>query len=118
GHITNAEGMKTEKQVWGKPSKWCDYSGDINGEKVGIAILDHPANPRHPVRWHVRAYGLFAANPFGLSTFTNDKSQDGEMTLEPGKSLRYRYRIIIHPGDVESARIAAQWDKYSERDPK
>jgi len=58
--ITNAEGLQKEKALWGKPSPWCDYSGEINGEKVGIAILDNPANPRHPVRWHARAYGLFA----------------------------------------------------------
>ena len=113
GHITNADGLVGEKAAWGKPSNWCDYSGEIAGEKVGIAILDNPANPRHPVRWHVRGYGLFAANPFGLATFTNDKSQNGETTLAPGKSLRYRYRLIIHPGDAATAKIAAQWDKYA-----
>jgi len=113
GHISNADGMVGEKSLWGKPSNWCDYSGDIKGEKVGIAILDNPANPRHPVRWHARAYGLFAANPFGLSVFTGDKSQDGSMTIEPGQSLRFRYRIIVHPGDVKSADIAGEWAKYS-----
>jgi hypothetical protein len=112
GHISNAEGGQGEKAVWGKPSNWCDYSGDINGEKLGIAILDHPGNPRHPVRWHVRGYGLFAANPFGQETF--DKSlPDGSVTLEPGKSLRYRYRVIVHPGDAKSADIAAKWGEYS-----
>jgi hypothetical protein len=112
-HIVNADGLAGEKALWGKPSEWCDYSGTINGEKVGVAILDHPDNPRHPVRWHARAYGLFAANPFGLSVFTNDKTQDGSVTLEPGKSLRYRYRVIIHEGDVKDAGIAAQWAKYA-----
>ena len=113
GHIANADGAMAEKAAWGKPSNWCDYSGDIHGEKVGIAILDHPANPGHPVRWHVRAYGLFAANPFGLAVFTGDKSQTKETVLEPGKSLRYRYRLIVHPGDAESADIAGLWRKYS-----
>jgi hypothetical protein len=117
GVITNADGLSTEKQLWGKPSNWCDYSGDLNGEKVGIAILDHPANPHHPVRWHARAYGLFAANPFGLATFTNDKSQNGAVTLQPGQSLRYRYRIVIHSGDVKSADIAGLWTKYSALKP-
>jgi hypothetical protein len=111
GHITNAEGLAGEKAVWGKPSSWCDYSGEIKGEKVGIAILDHPENPRHPVRWHVRGYGLFAANPFGQSVFEKGLP-DGAMILEPGKSLRFRYRVIIHPGDSKSADIAAQWAKY------
>ena len=112
-HITNAEGLVGEKQVWGKPSDWCDYSGEISGEKVGVAILDHPENPRHPVRWHARAYGLFAANPWGLSVFTNDKTQDGSMTLDPGKSVRYRYRVVIHPGDVKDAGIADLYKKYT-----
>jgi hypothetical protein len=113
GHITNADGLAGEKALWGKPSNWCDYSGTIGDEKVGIAILDNPANPRHPVRWHARAYGLFAANPFGLSVFTNDKTQNGAMTIQPGESLRYRYRVIVHPGDVQAANLEAAWKTYS-----
>ena len=112
--IVNAEGLETEKQAWGKPSNWVDYYGEVGGEKLGIAIFDHPQNPRHPVRWHVRGYGLFAANPFGLAAFTGDKSQDGAMTLEPGQSLRFRYRVVIHSGDVKSAGVAALWEKYAQ----
>jgi Methane oxygenase PmoA len=115
GHIVNADNLAGEKAAWGKPSNWCDYSGDIKGEKVGVAILDHPENPGHPVRWHVRAYGLFAANPFagGLAGFTDDKSVDGSKTLEPGQSFRFRYRVIVHPGDVKTADIAGEWAKYA-----
>jgi hypothetical protein len=87
----------------------------VKGEKVGVAILDHPANPHHPVRWHARAYGLFAANPFGLAAFTGDKSQDGSITIEPGQSLRFRYRIIVHGGDVKSAKIADEWTRYTSK---
>ena len=112
GHITNADGLTGEKAVWGKPSKWCDYSGTIGGEKVGVAILDYPGNPHAPVRWHARAYGLFAANPFGVSTFTGDKTKSFPTDLEAGKSLRFRYRIIIHPGDAGAAQLPAEWDKY------
>jgi hypothetical protein len=117
GHILNADGLAAEKEAWGKPSNWCDYSGDVHGEKLGIAVFDNPANPRHPVRWHVRSYGLFAANEFGLSVFTNDKSQNGSVTVAPGQSLRYRYRIIVHPGDAKSADIAALWTKYASKQP-
>jgi hypothetical protein len=113
GHILNADGLATEKEAWGKPSNWCDYWGEIGGEKVGIAILDHPDNPRHPVRWHVRGYGLFAANPFGLAAFTNDKSQDGSMALAAGQSVRFRYRVVIHPGDAKTAGVDALWKRYS-----
>jgi len=112
GHITNADGGAGEKAAWGKPSNWCDYSGEINGEKVGIAVLDNPGNPGHPVRWHVRAYGLFAANPFGRKTFDKTQPEAG-VTLEPGQTLHYRYRVIIHPGDASSANLAAEWTKYA-----
>jgi hypothetical protein len=112
GKIMNAEGLTGEKQLWGKPSNWCDYSGAIGDEELGVAILDHPENPRHPVRWHARGYGLFAANPFGLSVFTNDKSQNGAQTLAPGKSLHFRYRVIVHPGNAQVADLGAMYAKY------
>jgi hypothetical protein len=112
GHIVNADGLASEKQVWGKTSDWCDYSGQISGEKLGIAILDHPENPRHPPRWHARAYGLFAENPFGLAVFTGDTSQNGAMTVASGQHLRFRYRVIVHPGDAASANVASLWKAY------
>ncbi|MGA2115588.1 MAG: PmoA family protein [Bryobacteraceae bacterium] len=112
GHIANADGLTGEKQVWGKPSNWCDYWGTIGDEKVGIAILDHPDNPRHPVRWHARAYGLFAANPFGVSVF-DPSLPKSPTTVEDGQKLRYRYRVIVHPGDTASADIASRWKQYA-----
>lgn len=111
GKMVNAEGAAGEKAVWGKPSNWVDYAGEVDGEKVGIAIFDHPSNT-HRARWHSRGYGLFAANPFGLNVFTKDKSQDGSVTLKPGETLRFQYRVIIHPGDAEAAKIASLWDEY------
>jgi len=112
GLMVDSEGRRGEPQVWGHRASWVDYAGEIDGEKLGIAILDHPANPRHPTYWHSRSYGLFAANIFGLHDFLNDKSADGSMTAEPGKAVRFRYRVIIHPGDYQSAGIAAEYAKY------
>jgi hypothetical protein len=113
GKMVNSEGKEGEKNVWGKRADWVDYFGEIGGEKLGIAILDHPENPRHPTYWHSRSYGLFAANPFGLREFTGDKSKDGSLTIEPGNNLRFRYRVIIHPGDYQTARIAEAYKKYA-----
>ncbi len=111
GVISNSEGKTTEKEVWGKPSDWCDYSGEIDGEKLGITIFDNPKNSRR-ARWHVRGYGLFAANPFGLAAFTGDKTQNGSVTLEPGEKLHFKYRVVIHTGDAKSADIAKLWAEY------
>ena len=113
GHIVNSAGQQTEKQAWGKPANWVDYYADVAGEKLGIAIFDHPDNPRHPNRWHVRGYGLFALNPFGTAAFTGNPSDSDLMKLAPGKSLHYRFRVIIHPGDAESAGIEQLYTAYT-----
>ena len=113
GKMRNAEGAIGEKNVWGKRSPWVDYAGTLGGEAVGIAILDHPTNPRHPTYWHSRSYGLFAANIFGVHDFENDKSKNGALELAQGQTLRFRYRVIIHPGDSDVAGIADKFKKYS-----
>lgn len=112
GIMVNAEGGRGEKNVWGKPSNWVDYSGEIGGEKVGIAIFDNPANPNHPNRWHSRAYGLFAVNPFGNHVF-DPAAPVRPIPLARGASLRFRWRVVVHPGDAESAGIAALWARYA-----
>ncbi len=112
GHIVDSEGREGEKQVWGKRADWVDFYGVVDGEPLGIAMFDHPANPRHPTWWHARGYGLFAANIFGLRDFENDKTKDGSLTLAPGETLRFRYRVVIHPGDARTAHIARLYDDY------
>ena len=112
GLMVDSEGRRGEPQVWGHRASWVDYCGEVEGEKLGIAILDHPSNPRHPTYWHSRSYGLFAANIFGLHDFLNDKKANGSLTVDPGQSLRFRYRVIIHPGDTQSANIAEEFQKY------
>lgn len=114
GRMVNAEGAETEKNCWGKRSAWLDYYGPVDGQTVGVAVFDHPSNPRHPTYWHARAYGLLAANIFGVHDFLNDKTKDGSLTIKPGESLRFRYRVVIHPGDTRQAGIAALYQKYAE----
>jgi hypothetical protein len=117
GLIVSSNGASTETQVWGTRADWVDDSGKVDGEKLGIAVFDHPANPRHPTYWHSRAYGLIAANIFGWHDFLQDKSKDGALVLPAGESLRFRYRIVIHPGDARSAGIARLYSEYSSTGP-
>lgn len=112
GRLTNAQGGVGEANVWGKRSEWVDYAGTIDGEAVGVVMMDHPDNPRHPTYWHSRGYGLHAINPFGLHDFLNDKTQDGSLTIEPGKHVRFRYRVVIHPG-VDRERLAALYKEFA-----
>jgi len=112
GHIENARGDK-DGAAWGKQAEWCDYYGPVDGETVGIAIMDHPTSFRYPTYWHVRTYGLFAANPFGLSAFTNGSIKDGSYTIPPGGEITFRYRIFIHKGTTEVAEVAEAYEGYS-----
>jgi len=113
GLMTNSEGAQTEKNVWGKQADWVDYDGTVDGQKVGVVIFDNPENPHHPTRWHSRDYGLFAANPFGGKEF--DKSASGGYTMRAGEQIRFRYRVIIHPGDYSKKKIAELYDAYKKK---
>lgn len=113
GTMVNSNGGVGEKQIWGKRANWVDYYGRVNGEEVGIAIFDSPKSFRHPTYWHARAYGLFAANPFGIREFTNDPRQDGSYTIPAGKSLTFRYRVLIHHGTESQADVAARYRQYA-----
>jgi len=113
GTITNAAGGVGAGQCWGKPAAWCDYSGSIGDAGLrGIAIFDHPTNLRHPTTWHVRDYGLMGANCFGYSHFTKSK-ENGDYTLKDGESVTFRYRVYIHTGGVDLAKVADRYADYA-----
>jgi hypothetical protein len=113
GHMVNANGASGEKAIWGKRSNWVDYYGRVEGEDVGLAIFDHPKNLRAPTYWHARAYGLLAANPFGLKQFTGDRRQHGEYTIPAGGALIFRYRVFIHHGDPSQAGVDEAYRQFA-----
>ena len=80
---------------------------------MGVAIFDHPSNPRHPTWWHARTYGLITANPFGLHNFERKGRGAGNMTIEAGKSVTFRYRFLFHSGDVKEAKIAERYEQFA-----
>lgn len=112
GRIENAYGAIGEQESWGKRSHWCDYSGPLNGEVVGLAVFDHPGNFRYPGYWHVRDYGLMTSNPFALSDYYNDKSRDGSHTLGRGGELRFSYRVYIHRQAAKEGKVAEAFHNY------
>jgi len=112
-HMTNSQGGQGEREIWGKPADWVDYSGTISGKPVGVAVLDHPKSFRHPTTWHARGYGLLSANPFGIREFTRDPNRDGAWTVPEGKSVTFRYRVLIHEGEFPAARIQEEYQRFA-----
>jgi Methane oxygenase PmoA len=96
GKAVNAEGCKGEAGVRGQRSRYVDWQTDLDGERVGIALMDHPSNFSYPTRWHVRSNGLLVACPFAQHEFSAS-APDGSKSLKTGEELHLRYRIFIHP---------------------
>jgi hypothetical protein len=111
GTITNSDGLKRMAEAWGKHADWIDYSGEIKGEKLGIAFFDHPSSFRHPSRWHSRDYGLLSVNPFGSQTF-DKTAEKSEVVLNAGEKLHFRYVLVVHPG-VSTAKIAEMYKSWA-----
>ncbi len=110
GQIVNSEGRENA-DAWGKRAAWVDYHGPVDGQTAGIAILNHPSSFRFPTYWHVRTYGLFAANPFGIHDFTGGDA--AAYTLPTGDSLSLRYRLVLHAGDEKEGSIAEAYQAYA-----
>jgi hypothetical protein len=114
GKLENAEGKTAAKNVWGMQSAWCDYSGPIEGQTVGLAILTDPSNA-HPSCWHSRDYGLMAANPFGRGThakFPAVKDKTDLVKLAKGEHLKLRYGILVHKGDAKEGNVADWYERF------
>ena len=112
GHIVNSEGVR-DHDTWGKRAKWVDYYGPVDGNTVGVAILDSPNNPRHPTWWHVRPYGLFAANPFGLHYFEKKPEGTGDFKIAKGESATWKYRFVFHKGTTAEADIESFFHEFA-----
>jgi hypothetical protein len=98
------EPIRPEKRPKDKtPAAWVDNYGVIDGKAVGICLMNHPASYRFPTDWHVRNYGLFAANAFMLQ----------EDTLKPDQPITFKYRVYVHGGDPTAGKVAAVYAGYA-----
>ena len=114
GKIVNSDGL-TDAAAWGKRAAWVDYCGPVDNQTVGIAIFNHPSSFRFPTYWHVRTYGLFAANPFGEKSFSGKAGGDGAATLAAGEKLTLHYRLLFHRGTTEQAKVAEAYEEYAKQ---
>jgi hypothetical protein len=97
----------TNPRPTGVPAIWCDLSGKLDGGKdlsAGVAMFDHPANPRHPTPW----YG--ATGP-GLYLSSAPLFHE-PMPLKKGDALRLRYRVLVHDRMWEKDRLQQAYDAW------
>lgn len=100
GNYLSSEGIIGEA-VWSTRARWMQLAGVIGSERISVIICDHPKNPGYPTYWHARGYGLFSANPLGVSDFTQGK-QLMNFSIPEGKTVTFRYRVVVISGSVPS----------------
>lgn len=109
--LVNSEGGRKMDHTWGKQANWVDCRGTLEGEKLGVALFEHPDSFHHPSRWHVRDYGLLAVNPFGSNGF-DKQAPLSRYVLPSGHSIHMRYRIVVHP-EMDASQIENLYRQYA-----
>jgi hypothetical protein len=94
GGYLASHGGRDEAGAFGLPAEWVDATGTIDGQAVGVTIVDMPGNPRKPF-FHARNYGLVLANPFGRKAY-GVKKPPRPLALEPGETLQLHYVVLLH----------------------
>jgi hypothetical protein len=110
GKYFTSEGI-AGNALWGTPAKWAAVTGAIEGEKITVAVFDHPENLNFPSNMMVRPYGLLALNPYGQKAFVPTKVER-KFTLAAGKSVLFKHRLAVFPKVAEKAVIDAEYQRF------
>jgi len=103
GEILNSHGDRNEREAHEKQAHWIDQSGPVSQDRwAGIAIFDHPDNPRHPTYWHCRNDG-WAGAAFNLKE---------RYRIEPDRPLRLKFRLCLHRHDAVHGDVAKRYAEY------
>jgi hypothetical protein len=117
GHFFNADD-KSGSIVRGDEqltcTKWCAYTAKADGKPVTVAMLDHPANLRHPAQ-------MFTVNtPFAYISATRNEWKQ-PITVKVGHPLKLCYAVALWDGAVDKAsveKLYQRWVKLSGRQEK
>ncbi len=107
GTMINAEGATGEKGTFGKASPWIDCYGKRGDKIEGMAIMQHPTNNWYPSPWFTRDYGFFSPTPMYWP------ADDKATVLKKGETIKLKYRVLVHSGTHETAKIAEEFKKYA-----
>jgi len=95
---TRADGHATR-------AKWCDVSGKVEGEWAGVVVMGHPHNFRFPEPMRIHPMIPF---------FNFAPSQAGDWSIEPGKDYVFRYRFLVHDGQLKAEVAERFWADFGD----
>ena len=110
----DSEGRSGRAASHGKAARWMDFSGvffeksekDQKEVPAGMAIFDHPQNPRHPTPWYL-------SDNAGLPYFSPSMLWASPLTLKAGESMTVRYRVLVHPGLGDKDALEKEYREFA-----
>jgi hypothetical protein len=105
--LLNSEGHSSPSASESQRARWVAINMPIEGRTdwAGIAIMDHPSNPEHPVPW--RTDGQFGISP--------SRCIAGEWRLSKGETQVFRYGVYVFCGEIEDQAIEKKWNLFATR---
>lgn len=107
GRLVTSAGDGTAATAWGTVADWCELAGTADGHTVSVTVLASPRNFR-PAWWHVRAYGLAVANPFGRAALA--RGEPSRVIVHPGEPLRLGFGVLARATDASAG--AEAWRAF------
>ncbi|MDZ7732606.1 MAG: DUF6807 family protein [Acidimicrobiia bacterium] len=113
-HASSSPTDGETQRIEGEPAEGLDLSGTVDGVHAGVALLDAPDNPRHPVWWYGSTrHATYAAGDDDWSNFVNAAFLFHEpLEVAGGDQLRLRYRVVVHDGLWTHRDLSAATDRY------
>ena len=107
GTAINSEGLQTPAKTEAQRARWVAIAlpiPDRTGSDpiAGLAMMDHPSNPEHPVPWRVD--GQLGISP--------SRCIAGAWTLAAGASSTARHRVFIHSGATDVSAVESSWSRF------
>ncbi len=107
GAVLTSEDANTQEAAEGKRARWVALAMPLPNRLhglAGVALLDHPSNPEHPVPWRVD-------NNLGIAP---SRCIAGEWRLARGDATCSRYRVFANTGNINRDRVNAEWGRFAQ----
>ncbi len=107
--VQTSEGS-SRKNADGSRAKWCLVQGAVDGVNAGVVMMSSPANYNHP-----EPLRIWPENQYNRGDmFANfNPTKDRDWVLEPGKTYKLTYRLLVFNGDFNSEMSEAAWKNFA-----
>jgi len=101
---------QTGMEVHQAPASWIDLSGIVDRAfgPLGVAIFDHPDNPRYPEPW----WRDRSKDDDGIAYIGTALLYPGPLAVKAGSSLTLKYRVYAHRGVGEARMLEAEAARF------